>query len=80
MISYRLVVTGSRDGHPFVEEGLDNIRKDLGRASRPGSVGVCAAFPRTGSRGTWDCIRQAHDAGFDLVIADVPADAREVSP
>lgn len=121
---YRVVVTGSRDGHPGVEaalfrlieergcprllivgdaKGVDQqallwakqngvpwevLRADwdahgkgagprrngvmVGRASRPGAIGVCAAFPRKGSRGTWDCIRQAHEAGFEVVIADVP--------
>lgn len=29
---------------------------------------ICLAFPRSGSRGTWDCIRRAADAGIPVRI------------
>jgi hypothetical protein len=30
---------------------------------------VCLAFPREGSKGTWDCIRRAKEAGIPVVMS-----------
>lgn len=29
---------------------------------------VCIAFPLVGSRGTWDCVRRAHESGIPVEI------------
>lgn len=50
--------------------------KALGRAAGPRrnqamvdlGASVCLAFPAKGSRGTWDCIRKAADAGIPVRI------------
>ncbi|SEC67707.1 Uncharacterised protein (plasmid) [Tsukamurella tyrosinosolvens] len=40
---------------------------------------VCLAFPETGSRGTWDCVRRAENAGIpvgvDYTAIPVPTNA-----
>lgn len=33
---------------------------------------ICLAFPRPSSRGTWDCIRRAADAGIQVRIHPLP--------
>jgi hypothetical protein len=33
---------------------------------------VCLAFPRRSSRGTWDCVRRAADAGIPVRIYPLP--------
>ncbi len=40
-------------------------------ATRPD---VCLAFPAKGSRGTWDCVRQAADAGIPIQVWPLPVD------
>lgn len=31
---------------------------------------LCLAFPMRGSRGTWDCVRRAFDAGIPVIIGN----------
>jgi hypothetical protein len=33
---------------------------------------LCIAFPAKGSRGTWDCLRKAVDAGIDSKVCVLP--------
>ena len=57
------------EGHPA---DWDRHGKAAGmiRNSEMVSLGadLCLAFPRVGSRGTWDCIRKAADAGIPVRI------------
>lgn len=39
------------------------------------SADVCLAFPMPGSRGTWDCVRRAREAGIPVEIIEA---AKEV--
>lgn len=32
---------------------------------------VCLAFPASGSRGTWDCVRRAKDAGIEVKVFEI---------
>lgn len=51
----------------------------LGRAAGPernhrmvqAGADMCVAFPMKGSRGTWDCVRQAFDAGIEIQLCQV---------
>lgn len=37
---------------------------------------ICLAFPMPGSRGTWDCVRRAHEAGIPVEVIEA---AKEVN-
>jgi hypothetical protein len=63
--------------HPgLVSEGHPAAWAEHGKAAGPirnsemvrAGADLCIAFPRRGSRGTWDCIRKAAEAGIPVRI------------
>lgn len=44
------------------------LAQELHAAAPLGHELLCVAYPARGSRGTWDCVRQATEAGIPVLV------------